>query len=405
MGWIRIESGGEDMRHKRLILAILFSCGVLAGQIGCQPDNTIVTEPETKLAPGTEGTRPLEAQITEQEPRTVRQEPKTVGQESKQKGPRIKFEKLICDLGDVGPSTKNACRFRFKNAGDTTLRIIKVDKACGCTPYSLDKKEYAPGESGVIRAAYNASPVLGPVTRKLYVNSNDKNNPKIGLTIKANIALKVRHSPTVLKLSLKQEDAGCDNITLTSVDGKPFSIKSFKAPKQCITASFDPAVKATEFVLEPKADVEALAKNLKGTIRIEVTHPKCKLVKVEFDVVPRFSITPSARITTRNAVPQKPIPRQVWIVNNYDEDFEIESTSSTKNIIRVVGQRKVGKRHKLDLHIVPPAAEGKRRTFSDVLHVKLKDDERLLVRCYGWYPAPKRNKTTKSTHRTGSLGR
>ena len=31
--------------------------------------------------------------------------------------PEISFEKTVCDLGRVGLGTKNACEFRFTNAG------------------------------------------------------------------------------------------------------------------------------------------------------------------------------------------------------------------------------------------------------------------------------------------------
>jgi len=31
--------------------------------------------------------------------------------------PKISFEKTVCDLGQVGLGTKNACEFRFTNPG------------------------------------------------------------------------------------------------------------------------------------------------------------------------------------------------------------------------------------------------------------------------------------------------
>jgi hypothetical protein len=63
--------------------------------------------------------------------------------------PRISFEKTVFDLGDVGQGTKNTCEFRFTNTGRGLLKIGKISRTCGCTVFQLDKKEYAPNESGV----------------------------------------------------------------------------------------------------------------------------------------------------------------------------------------------------------------------------------------------------------------
>jgi len=63
--------------------------------------------------------------------------------------PRISFEKTVCDLGDVGPGTKNTCESKFTNTGRGLLKIDKLSRTCGCTVFHLDKKEYAPNETGL----------------------------------------------------------------------------------------------------------------------------------------------------------------------------------------------------------------------------------------------------------------
>ncbi len=42
--------------------------------------------------------------------------------------------------------------FNFKNTGDKKVRITKVDPTCGCTVTELEKKTYAPGEKGRLKA-------------------------------------------------------------------------------------------------------------------------------------------------------------------------------------------------------------------------------------------------------------
>ena len=70
--------------------------------------------------------------------------------------PGISFEKTVCDLGEVGQGTRNTCEFRFTNTGRGLLKIDKLSRTCGCTAFQLDKKEYAPNETGTIKVIYTA---------------------------------------------------------------------------------------------------------------------------------------------------------------------------------------------------------------------------------------------------------
>ena len=75
--------------------------------------------------------------------------------------PRISFEKTVCDLGDVGQGTKNSCGFRFTNTGRGLLKIGNIRRTCGCTVFKLNKKEYAPNETGTIKVIYTAGRSTG----------------------------------------------------------------------------------------------------------------------------------------------------------------------------------------------------------------------------------------------------
>jgi len=75
--------------------------------------------------------------------------------------PRISFENTVCDLGEVGRETKNTCEFRFTNTGRGLLKIGNISRSCGCTVFQLDKKEYAPNETGTIKVIYTAGKSTG----------------------------------------------------------------------------------------------------------------------------------------------------------------------------------------------------------------------------------------------------
>ncbi len=313
--------------------------------------------------------------------------------------PRITFEKVTHNFGDVGPGTNHLCEFRFTNSGNGVLKIGQVSKACGCTPFSLDKTEYAPGESGTLRVRYYAEVPYGSTTKQLVVSSNDRQNPKVALAIKARVIAKVNYEPKTLKLSLKHQNAGCPQITLTSLDNQPFSIRSFKSTANCITADYNPSAKATRFVLQPKVDMAKLEGTLNGRIEIGLTHPECKTVSISLNTLPRFRIAPRP-IIIRDAKAKRSIVRKVRIQNNYKDDFEIVSVYSKKGIVKVLSNEKLVDGYELELNITPPAATSRTRVFTDVVYVKIKGGRNLEIPCSGFYagrPAVLRVSTKKRT--------
>ncbi|HUS74117.1 MAG TPA: DUF1573 domain-containing protein [Sedimentisphaerales bacterium] len=298
--------------------------------------------------------------------------------------PEITFEKLIHDFGEIGAGTENTCEFKFTNTGNALLKIGKIKCPCGCTVPTLPKTEYAPGESGTLKIVYRASRSPGSITKSCTVPSNDKKRHTVILSIKTKIVMKVEHQPERLNLLLKGENAGCPDITLTSLDKQPFAIKNFKSTGDAITADYDSLVKATKFVLKPKVDNEKLRKGLRGQVEISLTHPECKTVRIVFDTLPKFKVDPRL-VYLREAEPQKPVKKKVSVFSNYSEDFEVESTTSEKGTIKVLTQKKVGNGYEFELQITPLDAKAKRGVFTDVFSVKIKGGEELKITCYGVY--------------------
>jgi len=206
------------------------------------------------------------------------QQSATVG---KVDGAEISFKKTIYDFGEVAAGTRHSCEFKFANTGNAPLKITEVTKTCG---YSArpDKAEYAPGEGGSLKVKYRAAGKGDmKISKQLYVFSNDKTNPQAMVTVKAHIVPTITFEPERMDLSLKEENGGCGKITLRSPE--PFSIEQFNSTAGCITADFDPTVKARKFVFKPKVDMQKLQKTLDGTIEIRLTHPDYKSVIIFFN--------------------------------------------------------------------------------------------------------------------------
>jgi len=360
------------MKRYWLILAgFVIGCTLLL-QTGCQ-------KPATTPA-GPKATAPPKTVVPELKPKTVKVKPIRRG---KKKGPRITFERTSHNFGEIGPGTENKCEFKFKNVGDSLLKISKIQSTCGCTVGKLARKEYKPGESGTLEVTYHAGERPYSIRKQLFVFSNDRARPTVKLTIAAKIVIKVTYEPKNVKLLLKGDKASLPEIKLTSTDGKPFAIKSFRPTTSGITGVYDSSVKATSHIIRLNVDTNRLRRHLKGYINIKLTHPDCKTLTIPFEVLPKFKITPSS-IIVFNAEPGKPINKAVWLLNNYGEKFEIASASSEKNIIKIVSQQKVGNRYKFELQVIPPPKKNKVR-FTDVLYISTKSGERLRVHCNGFY--------------------
>jgi hypothetical protein len=349
------------MERKCLILVLLLISCVLFLQAGCQE-------------------HAKEAVITQEQTQVVAEPDKP--------SPKISFENEVFDFGEVSPNKKHTGKIKFTNTGDALLKITKVARCCGVVT-RLGKMEYEPGESGELKVEWNSGSRPSTMRRKLTIHSNDPQSPQTIINLKAIVVLKVDWNPKSLRLLLDKENAGSPKITLNSTDKQPFSILQFKSTANCITADFDSSVKATKFILEPKVNIDAMPKNSKGRININLTHPEGKTATILFSVLPRYTVKPSM-IILWNAKPRQSVIKKIDVINNYKKDFEIESVSSKRNIVglKVLEQRKTTNGYQLDLEFTPPAVENK-TGFVDELSVDIKGGEKLTVRCNGRYPKTK----------------
>lgn len=102
-------------------------------------------------------------------------------------GARIKFNEESWDLGRVKQGKILTHVFVFQNVGDAPLVIKKVYTSCGCTAALVSNKNIAPGKRGEIKATFNTQGYEGDVSKYVYVESNDSEQPRVQLTVSASI--------------------------------------------------------------------------------------------------------------------------------------------------------------------------------------------------------------------------
>ena len=368
------------MKRDTLILIISASLSLLICAAGCQEESVSKEIPETagqsQQAQGDIVIETQEEQATESN--SVKPDPNI-------QGPRIEFETTTQDIGTISTSSSQTCEFEFKNTGNEQLKITNLRSTCGCTIAELKKREYEPGEEGAIKITYRSSIMPEKVSKHLYVVTNDPANKTVQLTIKGAVVKKVEATPDNIKLSLKKENGGFPEITIKSLDDKSFAIQQVKSTADCVAADFDPSKTATSFTVTPQVDMEKLEQILSGDIAFILTHPNCKNVTVHFEAQPIFKTT-SPTVLILNAEPGVTVTREpIWIINNYGEDFEIESVICEKGAVEnlSVSNGGIGRRG-LKLQITPPEKDAKSNVFIDNVTVKtsLGNEVKIICRLY-----------------------
>jgi hypothetical protein len=151
--------------------------------------------------------------------------------------PKLVVENSSYDFGNIKPGSTNTATFNLTNVGNRPLKILDVKKCCG-TVIKLDKEELTPGDRGTLTAQYRAGLASSLLKKKIGLYTNDPKNPQVELIITGKVIQTLEWTPARLEISAYDEDKGCPDIKIRSLDGTPFSIKGFAATGHCLTADF-----------------------------------------------------------------------------------------------------------------------------------------------------------------------
>ena len=108
---------------------------------------------------------------------------------------------------------------KIYNRGTETLKIKEVKPACGCTAAPLDRNEIEPGDSATLSVSLRFGPKPDKIHKTIDIFSNDPENQKFVLHIKANIVAAFTFFPNkylpfgLMKLGVEQTV----NVVMTNV--------------------------------------------------------------------------------------------------------------------------------------------------------------------------------------------
>lgn len=114
--------------------------------------------------------------------------------------PQLEVESSLIDWGSIYSGEKREHRFILKNVGDTPLVIEHVHSSCGCTAAMVSSKTILPMDQAELRVRFNSKSFRGRVTKRVYVVSNDPQQPKKRFTLQAQVVSELSVRPSRLSL-------------------------------------------------------------------------------------------------------------------------------------------------------------------------------------------------------------
>ncbi len=228
--------------------------------------------------------------------------------------------------------------FEIKNDGSGTLEITDVRPACGCTVAQFDKKIEA-GKVGKIHARVDTTDFNGPISKSIAVFTNDPENPKLQLVVKAKVKPFIGATPGYARyIYVQGEKVQPIGQTLWAEDGHEMKIVDVKSPYSHLKVSHRKATEeekndkaeGTQWRVEILLDEKAPIGALREYVEIITDHPRQQVVKIPISgfVRPRQHITPMELDFGKLQGDSLPLRRSFHLTNFITNTIEVTSVES-----------------------------------------------------------------------------
>ena len=139
-------------------------------------------------------------------------------------------------------------KFHFTNTGKQSVEVRQIESSCGCTTAELEKRQYAPGESGDIVARYTVGNHVGQQTKTIEVFTNDHEAPTT-LTLSVQIPEVLRIAPPYVAWK-HAEDGKAKAITLEQMQDTPIDEITVQSSNAWISVAMQTLVKGRKYRLD-----------------------------------------------------------------------------------------------------------------------------------------------------------
>ncbi|MDA8017484.1 MAG: DUF1573 domain-containing protein [Thermoanaerobaculia bacterium] len=217
-------------------------------------------------------------------------------------GPRAVPIEPIHDFDVVAKGEVLVHDFEIRNDGDQPLMIENVRPACGCAVAKFDKS-IPPGKIGRIHAEVDTLDFFGPISKSIAVYTNDVENPKLQLVVRAKVMAYISAEPSYARfLYVQQEPVQPVQQLIWAEDDHPLDVVDVKTDSQKIFVDYRPAraderregVEGPQWIVNVNLRDNAQVGPLREEVKVITNHPKQRsaVIPVSGFVRPRQHITP-----------------------------------------------------------------------------------------------------------------
>lgn len=318
---------------------------------------------------------------------------------------KMVLDTLEVDFGRILDDVNTEFReITFRNEGDASLIIHDLRASCGCTVGELDKREYAPGETGVLRIQFRPQGKRNLVRQTVTITTNDESlpNAQARIDVTAFVMPIVSVDPTMVNLGMLRRGEfvssffsvtglaeDFDIVTVDVIGNDSLSVEVLGRER----VSSDQGRAGWKIDLEALCDGTAKPGMMRGTIRVRTNDPRRESVMVTVtgqvlgDIAvsqPRISlgsltmgeiVTPTIRVETRSGV--------VFTIKGFDEQSNLGEP--IKWDIVPVGGEEPASAYEVTLTVRAPSTPGMIRA-TVIMKTDMPDEERVQLMVFGMVP-------------------
>ena len=187
------------------------------------------------------------------------------------------------DFGDISNTHPCTHDVTVKNTGTDTLHIKNVRAQCGCTTTGLSEMKLAPSDTSKLTITFNPSGYpTGPVTKHVYVESDDPKTPMLTIEFVANIAALYKLDPGMFTFNnVKADSVYTKVIMVTNMSKVKMKLTGVSTKMDMIKAT----LKKTELNPGEQTELEAVfhpgkSGTYPGVIELTTDHPQLPKIEV-----------------------------------------------------------------------------------------------------------------------------
>jgi hypothetical protein len=208
-------------------------------------------------------------------------------------GPRIQFAEPVFDFGKVQAGQIVTHDYLFTNTGNSALEISDVKSSCGCTAVTNWDRRIEPGKTGTLHVLFNTGGMAGPVTKSLWVISNDREVPAALLEFTATVWKWIDAIPTLATFTFGPDFQTNETrvIRLVNNADQPVTLSTPVCTNRSFKADLKTIKEGKEFELRITVVPPLGPGSVVAPITMDTSSPKMPVVTVNAYAVVQAALT------------------------------------------------------------------------------------------------------------------